>query len=203
MSNLATAKEALTAYQRWELDSFDAPKQGRSAAILPTAEQLERLHQQAHDEGYAAGMRAGSAQVAAEAARLGELVAALSEQSRVHDQRVAEELLAFGLAISRQVLRQALQAKPELILGVINDVLGQMPLAHQRARLVLNPEDAALVRTSLGEQLKQSGWEIMENAQLSRGGCRLEAAECEIDATLEQRWRRVVGNIGEEHDWIE
>ncbi len=203
MSSPTAAKEALTAYQRWELDSFDAPAPARSAAILPTAEQLERLHQQAHDEGYAAGMREGSARVAAEAARLGELVAALSEESRRIDQRLAEELLGLALAIGRQVLRQALKLHPELILGVINEVLGQLPLSQQRARLVLNPEDAALVREKLGERLKQSGWEIMENAQISRGGCRLESTECEIDATLEQRWQRALSSVGDGHDWVE
>jgi len=41
---------------------------------------------------------------------------------------------------------------------VVNDVLGQLPASHQRARLVLHPEDAALVRANLGEQLKQSNW---------------------------------------------
>jgi flagellar assembly protein FliH len=203
MSSPAMPKEQLTAYQRWELDSFDAPKTGPTAAILPTAAQLERLHQQAHDEGYAAGHREGGERAAVEALRLQQIVAAMSEQSQQFDQRVADELLGLGLAIARQVLRQALTLRPELILAVVNEVLGQMPLSHQRARLILHPEDAALVRASLGERLKQSGWEIIENAEISRGGCRLEAAECDIDATLERRWQRVVEVIGNEHAWIE
>ncbi len=59
------------------------------------------------------------------------------------------------------------------------------------------------MRLALGERLKQGGWEIVEDAQLSRGGCRLEATECEIDATLERRWERVVSAIGSDHAWIE
>lgn len=212
MSSAAIPKEKLTAYQRWELDSFDAPQDARlggaptkggKAAILPTAAQLERLHQQAHEEGYAAGYREGSERVAAETLRLQEVVAALAEESRRLDQSVADELLGLGLAISRQVLRHALQVRPELIIAVVNEVLGQLPLAHQRAHLILHPEDAALVRQSLGERLTQSGWEIIENAEISRGGCRLEAPECEIDATLERRWQRVVDAIGNGHAWIE
>ncbi len=203
MSSSAIPKEQLTAYQRWELDSFDAPKKSDKAAILPTAAQLERLHQQAHEEGYAAGHREGSARAAADALRLREIVAALAQEARRLDQSVADELLELGLAISRQVLRQALQLRPELILAVVNEVLGQLPLAHQRAHLILHPEDAALVRQSLGERLQQSGWEIIENGEISRGGCRLESAECEIDATLERRWQRVVDAIGNGHAWIE
>jgi len=203
MSSLATPKEQLTAYQRWELDSFDAPEKGRKTAILPSASQLERLRQQAHDEGYAAGHREGNDQAAAEAARLQQIVGALAEKSRQFDQRIADDLLGLGLAIGKQVLRHALKLRPELILAVVNEVLGQLPLSHQRAHLILHPEDATLVRLSLGERLRQSGWEIIENAEISRGGCRLEAAECEIDATLERRWQRVVDAIGSDHAWIE
>ena len=219
MSSPATPKEQRTAYQRWELDSFDAPKvsiplegkvplggapkNGHKAAILPTAAQLERMHQQAHEEGYAAGRREGSDRSAAEALRLQQIVAALGEESQRFDQRVADELLGLALAIGKQVLRHTLKLRPELILAVVNEVLGQLPLSHQRARLILHPEDATLVRLSLSERLEQSGWEIVENAEISRGGCRLEAAECEIDATLERRWQRVVDAIGSGHAWIE
>lgn len=203
MSSLAQTKEQLTAYQRWELDSFDAPKQSHKATILPTAAQLEHVHQQAHEEGYAAGHREGSDRAAAEALRLQQIVAALAKESQQFDQRVADDLLGLALAISKQIMRQALKLRPELILAVVNEVLGQLPLSHRRARLILHPEDATLVRLSLGERLKQSGWEIIENAEISRGGCHLEAAECEIDATLERRWQRVVDAIGNGHAWIE
>jgi len=203
MSSPLTNKEQLTAYQRWELDSFDIPKKERKAAILPTAAQLERLHQQAHDEGYAAGRREGSDRVAAEALQLQQIVAELTKQSQLFDQRVADDLLELGLAISKQVLRQALKLRPELILAVVNEVIAQLPLAHQRARLILHPEDAALVRASLGEQLTHSGREIIESAEISRGGCRLEATEYEIDATLERRWQRIADAIGNGHAWID
>lgn len=199
MSSAPTPKEQRSAYQRWELDSFDAPGNAPLAAILPTASQLEQLQQQAHDEGY----REGGARAAAEALRLQQIVCALSEESQQFDQRVANDLLALALAISKQVVRQSLSMRPELILAVVNEVLGQLPLSHRRARLILHPEDATLVHLALGERLKQSGWEIIHNAEISRGGCRLEAAECEIDATLERRWQRVVETIGSQHGWIE
>jgi len=203
MSSPAIPREQLTAYQRWELDSFDAPKNGAKAAILPTAAQLERVQQQARQEGYATGYREGSAKVAAEAARLQQIVTALTEESLHFDQRLADDLLALALAISKQVMLQALKLRPELILAVINEVLGKVPRTHQRTHLVLHPEDAALVRTHLGEHLARSGCEILEDTGLQRGGCRLHTPDCDIDATLERRWQRVIAAIGSDHAWIE
>lgn len=204
MSSPATSdKVQLTAYQRWELDSFDGPKQGRPSATPPTAEQTQQVLQQAQQEGYAAGYREGGARAAAEAARLQQLVTALGEESLQLDQRLADELLALALAVSKQVMRQALKLRPELILAVINEVLGQVPQTDKRAQLMLHPEDATLVRARLGEQLARSNWEILEDAELQRGGCRLHTPDCDIDATLERRWQRVVAAIGDEHAWLD
>ena len=203
MSSPATPKERLTAYQRWELDSFDAPKTAAKAAILPTAEQLERLHQQAREEGYAAGQREGSARTAAEAQRLRQIAAALAEESRSFDQQVAQELLQLALAVAKQIVQQSLRLRPEAILALVSRLLEQMSASRRRACVILHPEDAALVRAGLGERLANQGWEIIENAEVSRGGCRVESADCEIDATLERRWQRVAGALGGEHAWVE
>ena len=203
MSSSAAPNARLSAYQRWEPDSFDRPKPGHPSVALPTAAQLERVQQQAQQEGYAAGYREGGERAAAEAARLQQLAGALTQESQQLDQRLADDLLGLALAISRQVLRQALKLRPELILAVINEVLGQVPQTQQRAQLALHPEDAALVRTRLGEQLARCGWEILEDGGLLRGGCRVHTPDCDIDATLERRWQRVVAAIGNEHAWIE
>ena len=205
MSDLAASKESRTAYQRWELDSFDTPASAgaRGAVVLPTAAQLEQLRRQAQEEGYAKGYREGRAQVVAEAQRLQQIMLALAQDMQRFDQGVADDLLGLVLTISKQVLRQAIKLKPEVILAVVNDVLAQLPSSHQRARLVLHPEDAALVRANLGEQLQQSNWEIIASAEIARSGCRVEAPECEIDATLERRWQRVVEGMGGENVWIE
>ncbi len=205
MSDVALPKEQQTAYQRWELNSFDVPEKERDvdAMVLSRDLHLERIQQQAHEEGYANGYREGSDQAATVATQLQRIVAALSEEVQQFDQRVADDLLGLALAISKQVLRQTLKLRPEVILQVVKEVLGKLPLTHQRARLVLHPQDAVMVRQSLGERLTQSNWEIIESSDMTRGGCRLEAAECEIDATLECRWQRVIDALGSDHGWID
>ena len=202
LSNPAAPKSLSTAFQRWELDSFDQPANEPVVATLPSAAMLERIHEQAQQEGFDVGYREGNAKAAAEAARLQQVLAALTDESQQFDQHLANELLALALVISKQVLRQALELHPELILAVIHEVLGQTPHTQRRAQLFLHPEDAALVRNHIGDQLTRSGWDVIEDGAILRGGCRLRSSECDIDATLEGRWKRVAAAIGSEHAWI-
>ena len=77
-------KEKLTAYQRWEVAAFDEAEQAATRAatagqpnavpnhdasegsdqtplVLPTASDIERMHVEAHEQGYAAGYEEGMA----------------------------------------------------------------------------------------------------------------------------------------------
>ena len=55
MSSQFVPKEQLSAYQRWEMNSFDVN--------LPTADDVERIHLQARQEGYSAGYQEGNNEV--------------------------------------------------------------------------------------------------------------------------------------------
>ncbi|MEW5889828.1 MAG: flagellar assembly protein FliH [Pseudomonadota bacterium] len=207
------AREKLTAYQRWELGAFDgaapAPKaaaqpQGQGSAQpavkLPTAEDIEAIHRDAHRQGYAAGYDEGTARARVEALRLHTLVENLDHALREFDQKVGEELVALAVEIARQVVRQSIAVNPAAILEVVREGLLQLP--HQHAAIFLNPDDAALVRAHLGDQLSHLGHRVFEDMGLQRGGCRIEAAGSQVDATMETRWRRVVENLGVGAEWI-
>jgi flagellar assembly protein FliH len=197
-------KEQLSAYQRWEMRSFDDVVPSKDPeVVLPTVEQIERIHQQAREEGHAAGYREGKDQVQTETQRLQMLVQNLEQELQHFDQRVARDLLTLSLDVAKQMLCQALRVRPEIVLTVVQDAIACLPHFNQHAHLVLHPEDAALVRSRLGEQLSHSGWKILEDAQIARGGCRVETANSQIDATLPSRWQRVLAAIGQEGEWLE
>ncbi len=86
---------------------------------------------------------------------------------------------------------------------VVREAIASLPLHHGHPALFLTPEDAALVRQHLGEQLNHNGWRILEDSSLHRGGCRIESGASEVDATLETRWRRVLEAIGTTADWLD
>jgi flagellar assembly protein FliH len=217
-------KEKLTAYERWEMAAFDEGERAAQAAksaqsnttvttetepglALPTAEEIERIHHEAHVAGYAAGhaegYEAGCAAARAEAEQLQALCSNLEMQLQALDQQVAEGLLDVAVEIARQVLRQSLKLKPELLLPVVREAIAALPLHQGHPALFLHQEDAALVRQQLGEQLNHNGWRILEDGSLTRGGCRIESGASEVDATLEARWRRVLEAIGTNADWLD
>lgn len=204
MSNIVP-KEQLSAYQRWEMDAFD-----ETHAVLPTAEGIEQIQQQAHHEGYQEGLqqgreqgyREGGAQALQEAQRLNQLLVKVNETLQQLDQEMAQQMLELALGIARQMLRQALPVLPELVLSVVREAINSLPQTNQQPQLILHPQDAALVRSHLEAELAHGHWRVVEDSQIARGGCRLETAQSEIDATLESRWKRVLESLGQSGDWL-
>ena len=220
-------KEKLTAYQRWELAAFDetgelpptvsplnaTPSAAESRADQPppltlaTAEEVERIYIEAqesgHAAGYSAGHEAGVVQARADAAQISTLLENLQQALQGFDQSVADQLLTVSIEIASQVLRQSLRVKPELLLPVIREAISSLPLHQGHPALFVHPDDAALVRTHLGEQLSHNNWRILEDNRLEAGGCRVEVGASEIDATLQTRWRRVIESIGISQEWLD
>ena len=118
------------------------------------------------------------------------------------DQEMAQELLTLALAVARQMLREALKVRPELVLPVVRQAIASLPQANQHPQLFLHPDDAALVRSGLESELAQGHWRVVEDGQMQRGGCRLETAQSELDATLESRWKKVLEALGRDGEWL-
>lgn len=167
------------------------------------AEGLAAGHAEGRETGRVEGYQEGLAEAAAETAHIVALGDNLRRSLEALDQEIAEEVLAVAVEIASQVLRRSLQLRPELLLPVIREAMSALPLHNGHPALYLNPADAALVRTHLGEQLTHNGWRIIEDSNVSAGGCRIESGASEIDATLETRWRRVLEAIGTSSEWLE
>lgn len=223
-------KEKLTAYQRWELAAFDetgelpptvqpkaesAPEEPVAdqppPLTLATAEEVERIYAEAQESGYSAGHASGHAagyeegisQARDEAAQINALLANLQHALQGFDQNVADQLLTLSIEIASQVLRQSLRIKPELLLPIVREAVAALPPYHGHPALFVHPDDAALVRTHLGEQLSHNNWRIIEDSRIETGGCRVEVGASEVDATLATRWRRVIESIGVSQEWLD
>lgn len=209
MSSTVIPKEQLTAFERWELASFDSPSGGKiqgtalGKTSLATVAEVENIRQQAHDEGRDAGYSAGIQQARSEAAQIHELLQNLQGELNQLDEQVAQSLLDLSLEVARKMVGETLQVKPEVILKIVSDAISSLPHFNQNAHLILHPDDAELVRKQMGEQLSHAGWKIFTDSQIKRGGCRVETAHSHVDATTEARWKRVVESIGQNKSWQE
>lgn len=209
-------KSSLTAWERWELASFDAASEPLAGAPAKNAtvalseeeirEQVRReVHQEAYAAGHAEGLAAGRMEAEAagreEALRLAAAMESLEQCIAELERSVADDLLALGVEIARQVVRQTVAVKPDLVLGVIREALDQLPMLHAAIRL--NPEDASLVRLRAGDQLSHAGHRIHEDPKLKRGDVVIEAGGSHVDASLATRWRRTVEALGQNAPWVD
>lgn len=195
----------LTAWERWELANFDgdapvAAGQGSGAeAVTIDRSELDRLRDEARQEGRKAGYADGQAAAQAEASRLANAATSLEQALAEFDQQVADELLALATEIARQVVREEITGRPDIIVKVVHEALAQLP--HQHATIFLHPDDASLVRSYAGGALTHAGHRILEDSRLNPGDCILESGNSQTDATLATRWRRVVETLGIASAW--
>lgn len=231
MSNVIP-KEQLSAYQRWELASFDAPPPPTPEELAARQQQgINDARQRAHaagleegraagyqqgyaqgveegraaglEQGRAQGLEEGRAQAAEEKAQLQRIAAEFGTEVAQASERIAVDVLELALDLSKAMLKHALNVRPELIVPVVSDAIRYLPTVQQPALLFLHPADAQLIRQMMGDELTQSGWRIVEDAHMERGGCRVETSSNQVDASTPTRWTRIAAALGKESDWLE
>jgi flagellar assembly protein FliH len=225
-------KEQLTAYQRWELAAFE--EAGRPSPVglgsaghdaqegtdgleatlranLPTAEDLERLHQEAWQEGYnlgleeghKAGFEVGRQEGEKYAHQLRALAEALETDRVRQDEEVAQEILALAIAVAQQVVGTSLRIKPELLLATMREALLSLPSLSGHYRVVVHPDSVQVVRDWLDQEHNHLSWKLVEDAQMEPGGFRFESAHSELDASMKARWREIAECLGASTEWLD
>ena len=208
-------KEQLSAYQRWELGSFDAPppppQVDTAAVAAANAERVRQIDARARAEGYAAGHREGVEAGLREALALGnsraeridQLMQELSADLARFDRELAQEVVQLGLAVARKMVGEALCVRPEAVRESVEEALRHVTHFRGPVTLAVNPDDAALVRDYLESAPPQHPWSVREDPLIATGGCKVETAAGEVDATLEQRWHRITAALGQTTNWID
>ena len=192
-----------TAFEQWEVVELAASaSEGAPPAEDPAAE-LARLREAARAEGYSEGLAAGRVEGEQACGRMKQLVESFGNTLDNLDFRLADMVLELALDVARQVVAGELAARPERILDVVNLALKQMAESSREARLLLNPDDATLVRPHLDQVLDKNRLRIVEDVRIVRGGCLIETSQGDLDASLPARWRAVVQVLGSNLNWIE
>lgn len=215
MSNMIS-KSQLTAFQRWEMASFEEPRNtppqknpaGPAANPAIGATELDQIREAARLEAYSSGYKDGYEQgleqgqqagyaegsegLRADIHALQNLAGNFSRQLDSAGQQVRQDVFELALDLCEAMLKIKLELAPESILPIVQDAIEQLPSVHAPAQILLNPLDTALVKEMAGEALAEGGWRIVSDPHIERGGCKLETAQNLVDATVSTRWQRLL-----------
>lgn len=233
-------KELQSAYQRWEMASFDKERRDSQRAlqreeqaapapveivpqvVLPSVEEIEAMREAARQDGFAQGLQegreqgyaegraqgyadgaeAGQIESAAELENMRSVAATFGDAVAAADETIAADVLELALRLARGMVRTAFDVHPELIVPVVREAIGYLPVLQQPALLSLHPEDALIVRQGMADELSKGGWRIIEDAGIARGGCKVETASNQIDAQAQARWHRLTHALGANVEWM-
>lgn len=203
--------------------SAPAPEE-EVAPRWPTAEELESIRKQAHDEGFAEGREAGHQEGHDKGYKAGEkeakkfqqeqkkrlqtleqLIDAQAQPLEQLDDEVQDQMVRLVLTLSRQVVRRELQTQPGEILPVIREAVALLPMSARDVRVHVHPDDHRFLNELLGEDESGRAWRLVDDPSLTRGGCVVQAERSRVDATLERRLAQLASQLlgGREDDLVQ
>ena len=134
-------------------------------------------------------------------AQVGTIVAQLQGQFDALEQDLAQRLAGIALDLARQVVRTELRIQPALVVAVAQDALSTLLVSARHITLRLHPDDQALVAAGCAELLAARQVRLVADAQIERGGCRVESDIGVIDASVATRWQRASAAMGRNDVW--
>ncbi len=202
-------KQSTDQYQRWDLPMVEdvsgavANAKDDKAPGLMTAEQIERIQNQAYKEAYEAGfakgrkegMAAGKDEIARNAQLLDDLLQSLSQPFEKLDEDITQQLVSLSVAIARQLVRRELKIDAAQIVGVVQEAIAVLPVGSRNVKVCLHPDDVRVMRDTREEMEIERSWELVDDPGLSRGDCRILTATSRIDATLEKRLAAIASRL--------
>ena len=218
-------REEIDAVASWHFSSMDsnlAPVQTHEASehVEPSAAEsaaesanLQAEREQAWADGFAQGRQQGEQEtratltepmqqaLQASALRMGELLHGMADQLLNHEQKISRQLLELACDIARQVVRQELTVNTRQLRTVIGEALEMIVDDGLPATVRMHPDDLALMKASLLETLGENAPEFAADATITPGGCLIHTPSMAVDATVEKRWARAVGNLGLSVAW--
>lgn len=178
-----------SAIERW---------QPRTITTVPTSHKsLEEVAESARQKGYAEGLAQGQVEARKQAektaAELGALWQSMTKPIANQDVEVSEHLLSLVISLTRAVLERELTTDIEFIKSTLGEALSHLAESEAPLTITLHPADKALVETLLEENRLSA--ELVGEATMLRGGCRLVRGHALVDATIESRIRSLIEQV--------
>lgn len=190
--------EAAVSFAFEQLEPSQAPPRDSVARLLAQAmKDAEQIREQARAEGYERGRAEGNEQGAAESAHAAQALLAAADAVaalQAHTVHAVEaDAIDFALTLAGKILVGALQARPELVVDVVQGALRRIT-DRRRITVLVNPADLDAVRTAIGQFTAQgTGVEVCDIQAEERvpiGNAIVRTAEGEVDASVHTQLER-------------
>jgi len=190
-------KEQVGEAASWEFQSLggEAPTTPRGTQALLTARE-RRAYERGIEQGRQEGIIEAQRQQALRSQRLEQLLAEMRARYIELESRGADALLDLALEIARQVVRREVVVARDALLPALHEAVTVVIDQHAHPRVHLNPADLELIRPELDNDAMLKGCRFVPDVSVANGGCRVETAQGDIDATLATRWNRVARALG-------
>jgi len=197
-----TSAEFASAAQAWRAPDIEGTAFGsrhRRDIFGDTPEQADAAFERLRTEAYELGMASAKIELDrsrraldSEAKAFTAALNSLAQPIALVDDHMQQQIAELAISIAKHLLRRELRQDPEQVIAIVRETLALLPATTPEIRVLLHPEDAALVRARLAQPVGVGAWTIIEDPTLARGGCRVTAGLSQIDARVETRLAAVV-----------
>ncbi|MDZ7784005.1 MAG: FliH/SctL family protein [Halioglobus sp.] len=171
--------------QRWEAPWFETSEAWDARSSLEEQEALarERGFQAGRQEGLTAAREEGGKIVAALAA----VADHMARPFQSLDESVSRELVHLAMSLARTIVRRELSLDSSNVRELVDEALATLYSLEGEIVIFLNPADAGLFAEFTPESLEGKNWKIVEDTELSAGGCQVKTPTSFVDASVEKR----------------
>lgn len=173
------------------------PETEQESPAIPTAEEIENWHKQAHAEGYQQGLKQAEQETSKLRQRLTGLINFFESPLQSLNDEVEQQLHLLAVTLAQQLVRREIRAEPGEIIALIRESIKLLPASSRKIRIYLNPEDAELVRNTLqlDQHEDEESWKLVEDPMITRGGCEIKSDNSVINVTLENRLQALAASM--------
>lgn len=215
-------REELQSFAAWSPDALQGantpqrlPVSAPAVVVTPTpptappAFDPQQLLHAARQSGYQDGYRDGMAALEAfkqsfaqqMSAQIGHLVSSFDTDFRLLEDEMAQSLARCAVELARQVVRSEIKQRPDHIAKVAHDAVEALQLSARHVRVRVNPADYPLVMQGAGDEMRARDAQVLPDADVPRGGCKIESDISSVDATLSARWSQAAAGMGQVSLW--
>lgn len=177
-----------------------------------TISELEKIREDAYQEGLAQGrqdglsqgleegrekgkqegLEAGQQQLDQRLQALADIFGELEQPLRKLDSQVEGVIVDMVLELSRAVVEHELTVTSDVIAGAVSDAVTQLPHGSSEVRIRVNPLNVADLSELMAENQR---WILIEDPSLLPGGCKVSTSNTLVDNSVESRFEVVAKQL--------